>query len=72
MQVSRITSILLIIAYFVYIWYQARTHHGIYSAIFEHDEERDSDRTRDLHKDKLTLTECVFALALSIALVTIL
>ncbi|EON96626.1 putative ca2+ h+ antiporter protein [Phaeoacremonium minimum UCRPA7] len=72
MQVSRITSILLIIAYFVYIWFQARTHHGIYAAIFEHDEERDNDKTRDMHKDKLTLTECAIALAISIALVTIL
>jgi Ca2+:H+ antiporter len=35
------------------------------------DEENDADRHKDLKKDKLTFTECVLALAVSIALVTI-
>ena len=48
-----------------------RTHHGIYDAILEADEQKDEDRHKDLHKDKLTFTECIFALTLSIALVTI-
>ena len=48
-----------------------RTHHGIYDAILEADELRDEDRHRDLQKDKLTFTECVIALAISIALVTL-
>ncbi|KAG9235192.1 putative vacuolar cation/proton exchanger 2 [Amylocarpus encephaloides] len=70
-DVSRITSIFLICAYFVYIWFQMRTHHGIYDAILEQDELNDDDRHRDLKKDKLTLTECIIALTISIALVTI-
>ena len=48
-----------------------RTHHGIYDAILEADEEKDADRHRDLMKDKLTFTECIVALAVSIALVTL-
>ncbi|PQE22952.1 calcium proton exchanger protein [Rutstroemia sp. NJR-2017a BBW] len=48
-----------------------RTHHGIYDTLFEADEARDEDRHKDLAKDKLTLTECIVALAISIALVTI-
>lgn len=71
LAVSRITAILLLFAYFVYVWFMGRTHHGIYEAIFEFDEERDHDRHEDAAKDKLTLTECVIALAISIALVSV-
>ena len=70
-QVSRITSIFLWIAYAFYLWFQMRTHHGIYDAILEADEERDADRHKDLKKDKLTFTECIIALTVSIALVTL-
>lgn len=48
-----------------------RTHHGIYDAIFEADEMKDADRHKDLRKEKLTFTECIIALAISITLVTI-
>lgn len=48
-----------------------RTHHGIYDAIFEQDELNDADRHKDLRKDKLTFTECILALAISITLVSI-
>lgn len=71
LAVSRITAVALMVAYFVYVWYMGRTHHGIYEAIFEFDEERDHDRHEDAAKDKLTLTECLIALVVSIALVTI-
>jgi len=69
--ISRITAILLIIAYLLFVWFQARTHHGIYDAIFEQDEERDHDRARDLSKDKFTFTECIIALVISVTLVTV-
>ncbi|ROW09456.1 hypothetical protein VMCG_02449 [Cytospora schulzeri] len=71
LQVSRITAVLLIIAYFVYVWFMGRTHHGIYEAVFEFDEERDHDRHKDMNKAKFTLPECIIALAISIALVTV-
>lgn len=71
LAVSRITAIALMVAYFVYVWFMGRTHHGIYEAIFEFDEERDHDRHEDAAKAKLTLTECIIALTVSIALVTI-
>ncbi|KXH62236.1 calcium/proton exchanger [Colletotrichum nymphaeae SA-01] len=69
-HISRIVSCLLIIAYAVYVYFQARTHHGIYDAIFEHDEQRDHDKRKDLNKPKLTLTECLVALVIAITLVT--
>lgn len=73
LSISRIISILLIISYCVYIIFQARTHHGIYTAIFEYDEQRDHDRHKDeaKAKAKFTMTECVVALVVAIALVTL-
>lgn len=71
LEISRITSIFLMIAYAIYVYFQMRTHHGIYDAIFEADEHKDKDRHRDLAKAKLTFTESIVALAISITLVTI-
>ncbi|OLN95684.1 Vacuolar calcium ion transporter 3 [Colletotrichum chlorophyti] len=70
LHISRIVAVLLIISYMVYVYFQARTHHGIYDAIFERDEQRDHDKHKDINKPKLTMTECGIALAISIALVT--
>jgi Ca2+:H+ antiporter len=72
LQISRIASIFLIVAYAIYVWFQMHTHHGIYDDLFEADEQLDEDRHEDLHKAKLTFTECVIALTVSIALVTLL
>ncbi|KAE8447769.1 hypothetical protein EG329_010163 [Mollisiaceae sp. DMI_Dod_QoI] len=71
LHISRITSILLIIAYAIYTYFQIRTHESIYDAIFEEDEHKDHDRHKDMAKAKLTFTECVVALAVAITLVTI-
>ncbi|KAF3029587.1 hypothetical protein E8E11_000021, partial [Didymella keratinophila] len=68
---SRVTSILLIIAYLIYIWFQMRTQQCIFGAILERDEEKDADKARDAAKSKLTLTECVIALVVSMTLVTL-
>ncbi|ENH63092.1 Vacuolar cation/proton exchanger 2 [Fusarium oxysporum f. sp. cubense race 1] len=69
LQISRVISVLLIIAYLVYVFYQARTHHGIYAAVFEQDEHNDRDKHKDQAKAKLTLTECIIALVISVGLV---
>ena len=71
LHISRIIAILLFIVNIVYVFFQVRSHHGIYDAIFEHDEEHDRDREKDLAKDKLTLTECCIALVIAIALVSV-
>ena len=47
------------------------THHGIYDTVLEQDELRDQDRHLDLAKDKLTLTECIVALAIAITCVSL-
>lgn len=46
------------------------SHHGIYDTVLEQDEERDHDRHKDLKKDKLTLTECIFAITISLTFVS--
>ncbi|KAH8127271.1 hypothetical protein ACSS6W_001207 [Trichoderma asperelloides] len=71
LDISRVVSILLIIAYCVFVFFQARTHHGLYHDIFEMDEERDRDGHKDAAKDKLTLIECLIALSVAVALVTL-
>jgi Ca2+:H+ antiporter len=71
LAVSRIASIFLIISYVIYVFFQMRTHHGIYDAILETDEQQNVGRAHELHKPKLTFTECVCALTVSITLVTI-
>ncbi|CAL3962912.1 hypothetical protein PZA11_000058 [Diplocarpon coronariae] len=71
LMISRIASILLIVAYAIYVWFQMHTHHGLYDDLFEFDERIDADRHKDLRKPKLTFTECILALAISIALVTL-
>lgn len=71
LHISRITSILLIIAYVLYTFFQIRTHESIYDAIFEEDEHRDHDKHKDAAKAKLTFTECILALAVAITLVSI-
>ena len=48
-----------------------RTHHGLYDEVLEIDEQKDHDREKDLNKEKLTLTECVFALIIAIACVSV-
>lgn len=48
-----------------------RTHHSIYDDVLEKDELRDNDRHKDLKKDKLTLTECILALAIALTCVSL-
>ncbi|KAL8690749.1 MAG: hypothetical protein Q9218_003870 [Villophora microphyllina] len=69
LTISRVTSVVLFVAFFLYVWFQMRTHHSIYDAVLEADEEKDHDRHKDLKKAKLTLTECILALVIAITCV---
>ncbi|KAI9054918.1 hypothetical protein LZ554_002062 [Drepanopeziza brunnea f. sp. 'monogermtubi'] len=70
LHISRISSILLIIAYVVYTYFQIRTHESIYDAIFEEDEHM-PDHHEDDTKQKLTFIECILALTVAITLVSL-
>lgn len=71
LSISYAVAILLLLSYVVFIWFQTASHHGLFTAMLEYDEERDHDRAKDMRKDKLTLTECIVALAVSVTLVTL-
>lgn len=72
LRISQATSIALIVAFILYIWYQASSQHGIFDEVIEMDEHRDADREEDMEKPKFTLTETVLALTISLVLVTLL
>ncbi|KAH6717269.1 putative vacuolar calcium ion transporter [Leptodontidium sp. MPI-SDFR-AT-0119] len=69
LHISRITSILLIVAYAIYTYFQMRTNESIYDGIFQEDEHHAEHEGAS--KDKLTFTECIVALVIAITLVTI-
>lgn len=69
LTISRVTAVVLFVAFLLYTWFQMRTHHSIYDAVLEKDEERDHDRHKDLKKAKLTLSECILALIIAITCV---
>ena len=68
-KISNATAIILLIAFLMYIWFQARSHHGLFEDILEADEERDHDRHQDLMKAKLTFTESIVALVIALMFV---
>ncbi|ERF75706.1 hypothetical protein EPUS_01536 [Endocarpon pusillum Z07020] len=72
LKISQITSIILIIAFFIYIWFNARSHDSIFDEVLASDEERDRDRHSDHAKAKFTFTECVVALVISLTFVCLL
>jgi len=70
-RLSRGTAILLLIAFICYVWFQMRTHHGLYEDLFEGDEHKDEDRHTDLKKDKLTFVESVVGILLALTIVSL-
>jgi len=71
LRLSRGTAILLLIAFICYVWFQMRTHHGMYEDLFEGDEHKDEDRHHDLKKEKLTFTEAVAGILLALTVVAL-
>lgn len=46
-----------------------RSHHGLYEEALHADDHKDADRHRDMARPKLTMTECVLAIAIAITCV---
>jgi Ca2+:H+ antiporter len=70
LKISRGTSVILIVAYAFFIWYQVRSHKGLYEDILQLDEEKDEDAHRDALKKKLTLTEAIIGLIFALTIVS--
>ena len=71
LKISRATSIILLVAYGAFVFFQMRSHHSLYTEVLEADEEKDADKHKDAFKAKLTFTECVIAIAFAITMVTL-
>jgi Ca2+:H+ antiporter len=70
LKISRASSIILLFAYGVYVFFQMRSHKGLYETILHGDDKKDTDKTRDWYKPKLTMTEAVLAIVISITSVS--
>jgi Ca2+/H+ antiporter len=55
-----------------FIFYNASSQHSIFDEVLEADEHADLDHHEDVAKPKFTFTECLVAIILSLALVTML
>jgi Ca2+:H+ antiporter len=55
-----------------FIFYNASSQHSIFDEVLEADEHADLDHHEDVAKPKFTFTECLVAIALSLAIVTML
>jgi len=71
LKISRATAIILLAAYLLYLLFQMKSHDNLFHEIFEQDELIDKDRHKELAKPKLTLTECVIGLLISLACVSL-
>jgi Ca2+/H+ antiporter len=71
LKISRGVAIISLVGYLIYIGYQTVSHDGLLHEIFEADEHKDNDRHEELKKPKLTLTEVIVALAISLACVSL-
>jgi len=69
--ISRGVAIISLVGYLVYLAYQTISHDGLLHEIYEADEHKDNDRHEELKKPKLTLTEVLVALAISLACVSL-
>jgi Ca2+:H+ antiporter len=70
-KISRAVAIILLFGYLVWVFYQTKTHDGLYGDIFEQDEMKDADRDRDLKKAKLTMTEAILGIVIALACVSL-
>jgi Ca2+:H+ antiporter len=70
--ISRVTSILLMIAYGIYVYFQMRSHHQLYEVLLEHEEEIISQQAPAHKEEKLCITECLISLTIALILVTML
>lgn len=53
-----------------FLFFNLRSHHGIYDEVLEYDEAQDEDRVDEMRRAKLTMTECIIAVAISVTCVS--
>ena len=71
LSISHGVAIILIVAFIIFIVYNAVSHDNIFKEALEKDEEQDRDRQKDLAKGKLTMTECIIAIIVALTFVSL-
>ncbi|KAL7774360.1 hypothetical protein CFE70_005272 [Pyrenophora teres f. teres 0-1] len=69
--ISRGVAIISIVGFFIYLAFQTMSHDGLLHEIYEADDHKDKDRHEELKKPKLTLTEVIIALIISVTCVAL-
>ncbi|GES62745.1 vacuolar H+/Ca2+ exchanger [Aspergillus terreus] len=67
--ISRATAVVLLFAFLMYLFYNLHSHHSIFDEVLEVDEHMDEDRDEELRRTKLTMTECLIAIAVALTFV---
>ncbi|KAJ5088109.1 hypothetical protein N7456_011725 [Penicillium angulare] len=70
MQISRATAVVLLVAFLVFLIFNLHSHNSIFDDILELDEAQDEDRHKELKRAKLTFAECLVAIAVALACVS--
>ncbi|OAP63193.1 calcium/proton exchanger [Fonsecaea erecta] len=71
LDISHGVSVILIVAFALYLLYNSLSHDNIFQEVLEADEEADRDRHRDLKKPKLTMTECITVIAIALTFISL-
>jgi Ca2+:H+ antiporter len=70
-NISHGVSIVLMVAFLIFMLYNCVSHDTIFAEVLEADEEADRDRHKDLRKDKLTMTECMVAILIALTFISL-
>lgn len=71
LDISHSTALLLMLSYLIFVFFQSTSHHSIYETIFITEEARDTDEHLERQHHRLTFSEVILALVVSIALVSV-
>lgn len=69
MRISQWTSVILLVAFVLYVIYSCTSAHSIFDEVLATDEHQDLDREQDEAKPKLTLSEALVAIVIAIIFV---
>lgn len=69
--ISRATAVILLCAYFMFLWYNLRTHNGIFDEVLENEENENVDGEKERNRSKLTFLESIFAICIAITCVSL-
>jgi Ca2+:H+ antiporter len=70
LKISRAVAIVFLVGYLIFVLFQTKSHDGLFTEIYDRDELRDKDRHIEMRRAKLTLTEAILAICISIACVS--